>query len=77
MFYDYLKNGGYIRIESDNKHNIGYTATVFYRGNTAVYAYNKELGDFPHEKFTNNPAAFDAHVQKMLDEKFRVVLYSR
>ena len=50
MFYDYLKKGGYIRIESDNKHNIGYTATVFYMGNVAVYAYNKELGDFPHEK---------------------------
>ena len=74
MFYNYIKSGGYIRIENDGINTVGYTPTTFYAGNNTVYAYNKELGDFPHEKFTNSPAAFNAHVQKMLDEKFKVIL---
>jgi len=74
MFYNYLKQGGYIKIENDGKHNKYDLASRFWMENDKIMASNSALGTFEHETFNNNPALFNEHIKRMMDEKYRVIL---
>lgn len=74
MFYNYLKNGGKIRVESDGKHNIHDYPATFTMENGEVFYFNEALGKGKHDLFTEHPMCFDAHIEIMLSENYRVVM---
>lgn len=68
-FYEILKSGKKITISGKTYD----PATFDYHGG-AVWVKSPGLGYFPHNQFTDTPAALDEHIKNMLADGLKIAI---
>ena len=75
-FTEIMKAGHEIRIESDSKHTEPCTATVFRYKDGKYYFDNPEMIRANILHWSMTPERFESHVNGLIKEGFRVVIFT-